>query len=307
MLMIFGGLRRWRADDQRQAGDPGTLRDNAARYRRFAGWAYAQNLTAVFAGSAPTRLFVSMFFGTQAIAAYAVVDRLAEYVKQYEPTRLFLGLIRPMFNARYQGPGDFAGLSQTADGLMRANLTILAIGFVLLTALAPTLTQSLSDGAYVEITDLLVCMYALAATFSLNTLIEVQVKMTEQTQINSLSNLALSLSLLTAIPLVDHFGLWAIAIAQGIGIAGALAIVLIYMKSRGYPIALSLGLIVRLGLVTAAAATAASLFTGPVARCAAGLVAIALLLLICPPFNRSELALGKDLARKALRRRRGVA
>lgn len=249
LLLLTSGWRRWQQDTERTLGDPNILTQQFRRYGKFSAWSYAQNLTSIMAGSAPNRLFVATFFASEATALYGVLDRLTDYVRRYEPTRLLLGIIRPAFNARYREDSQFDGLAGQASLLIRLNLTLLGLPLAMLVYWAQPLLALLDNPSYSQATWLLVGMYALVILGSLNTLIDILVKLVERAAIYTVSNLLLSASLLTAIPLIEHLGLWSIVAANALGLSLSIAVILAYMRSAGYAINLRPSLLAKLLLL----------------------------------------------------------
>ena len=92
-------------------------------------------------------------------------------------------------------------------------------------------------------------MYSLVVLGSLNTLIDILVKLVERAAIYTVSNLLLSASLLLAIPLIQDFGLWSIVIANAVGITAAIGVILLYMRNAGYAIDLKIPLLAKLGVL----------------------------------------------------------
>ena len=259
LLLLLGGWRRWRNDPERGLGDASVLSTQLVRYRQFSIWSYAQNLTSVMAGSAPNRLFIATFFASEATALYGVLDRLTDYVRRYEPTRLLLGIIRPAFNARYREEAQFDGLAGQASMLIRLNLTLLGLPLAVLVFWASPLLALLDNPSYSNATWLLVAMYALVILGSLNTLIDILVKLVERAAIFTLSNILLSASLLLAIPLIEPLGLWSIIVANGIGLSVAILVILTYMGRAGYRISLQPALLAKLALLVLLALVAGQL------------------------------------------------
>lgn len=307
ILLIVSGLRRWQQDPDRNLGDAGVLTTQLSRYRKFSLWSYAQNLTSVMAGSAPNRLFVATFFASEATALYGVLDRLTDYVRRYEPTRLLLGIIRPAFNARYQEATQFAGLAAQASMLIRVNLTLLGLPLAMLVFWAEPLLALLDNPSYANATWLLVAMYALVILGSLNTLIDILVKLVERAAIYTLSNLLLSASLLLAIPLIEPLGLWSIIVANAVGLSIALLVILGYMQASGYRISMRPRLLAKLVVLVVLAIGAgqlawlglqASPLSHWMAGCVAGICYLGLLPLLAPICNEERADLRGWIAKR---------
>lgn len=234
LLLLLAAWWRWRHDPERSEGSRDTLRNNAKRYRNFAIWSHAQNLTAALNGSAPNRLLIGYFLPIQSIALFGVVDRLINFLKRYEPLRLFVGLVRPVFNSRYRGPADFPNLLGIGDLLFRLNLLVLILPMIMFAVGGESLFQWLSKGQYAEAAPLFLGFYFVILISSVNTVLDIVVKMLEHARIYTLSNIALSASLIFAVPLIPRFGLWSLVIANSVGVFISVAIIVVYLRLYGF-------------------------------------------------------------------------
>lgn len=301
VLLVVAATLRWRSDPERDFGDTAALTQRRSRMWRFAGWAYAQNLTAVLSGSAPSRLLVASFFAVDAVALFGVVDRLTDYVRRYEPTRLLLGVIRPVINARYRSKADYSPLAHQAGVLIRANLFVLSLPLAILPFWGADLLVLVTREEYRSGGVLLCLMYALITFSTINTLVDVLVKLVERASIYSVSNLVLSLSLLASIPLIPFVGLWSVPLASLAGQVVALVIIGWHMAQHDTPLPISLAtlqqplwqLLLSVGVGWLGSQTLAGSWGG-------GVVSLLVLLLLSwwkPPFRASELRQLKAMRR----------
>ena len=187
-ILIIVAVRRWRTDQERERGDRTVLSRERARMWRFAGWSYAQNLTSVLSGTAPNRLLVASQFAVDSVALYGVLDRLTHYVRRYEPTRLLIGVIRPVINARYRSREDYAPLARQAGVMIRANLLLLSVPFVVMPFWGGDLLALVTREEYRSGGALLCLMYGLIVVTTINTLVDVLVKLVEEARIYTISN-----------------------------------------------------------------------------------------------------------------------
>lgn len=251
-LMLGSAFVRWYMDPARSIGDADILGRDWRRYTRFGLWAYAQNLTSIFHGSAPNRLLISYFMPVATIAVFGTVDRLINYVRRYEPLLTFLGMVRPVFNSRYTGPDDFPKLVSMANCLFRLNLIVLLVPFILFALAGESFFDWLTAGKYADAAGIFLAFYGVLIISSANPMIDVLVKLVEQNRIYAVSNLVMSASLGLAVLLIPHIGLWALALANGAGAIAALAIILLYLKRVGYSLKIDWALITRIVVSTAA-------------------------------------------------------
>lgn len=252
VLLLVSAFVRWRKDPEKATGDAGILAGHWKRYLNFGLWAYAQNLTSVFYGSAPNRLIIGYFLPVGTIAVFGTVDRLITYVKRYEPLLIFLGMVRPVFNSRFTQPSDFPKLVALANCMFRMNLVVLLVPFILFAIAGKPIFDWLTAGKYVEAAAIFLGFYAVLIIGSASPMLDVLVKLVEKNRIYTVSNLTLSASICLAIPLIPHVGLWALALANGAGMVISITIIVTYLQRVGYGLAIDWHLIFRIVAVTAA-------------------------------------------------------
>jgi len=234
ILQIMFAINRWINDAERAKGDEDCLINNRARYLVFGFWCYMQNATSILNGSAPNRLFASIFLPVEHVALFGVIDRFIDFIKRYEPLRMFQGMVRPIFMSRYSEDGNFDHLVSMANFLIRFNLMFLLLPFIFLSILGDIVFDWVTNGKYVEITALFLGFYLVVLVNSMNYVFDMFTKAVEQNKILPLSNLVLSLSLVSAIPLIHHIGLWSIAIANLIGLTASLVMISKYLGAKGF-------------------------------------------------------------------------
>lgn len=233
MLLLFM-LARWRADPDRAHGNTQVLRDDAGRYLRFGYWCYLQNVTSIFFGSAPNRLFVAYFMSAEFIAVFGVVDRLIDFAKRYEPLHMFVGLVRPVLMSRYSRNNDFPALVRLANLVLFANFALLLAPLAALVVTGDAFLGWMTEGKFGDITWLVIGFYVVLLFGSLNNLVDMLVKAVEHNRVYMVTNLLLSGSLLLAIPLIDRLGLWSIALANLAGLMVSLLLVCLYLRRHGF-------------------------------------------------------------------------
>ena len=306
LFLFSSGFRKWRGDPARLAGTLDPILKDVSRYARFSFWAYLFNLTTVLHGSAPNRLIVSAFLGTSSTALFGAVDRLIQFVKQYEPVKLLLGLVRPVFNAKYRTSDDYPAIMAMADGLFRFNLVVLVLPLIPSAVAGEYIFSIISNGKYTDASSLFLGFYVVLVLGSFMMVLELLVKALELTGIFVVSNLALSFSVLVALPFLQQIGLWALVGANVVGYLLAIAIVVTFLERRGFRVEIRWSLVFSIVLF-AAIAIAAGRFAFT-----AGLnvfVAIALSylvfagpLLLRLPFTAEEVLVAKQLVNKKLHR-----
>jgi O-antigen/teichoic acid export membrane protein len=246
LLLLVGAVVRWRSDEDRHVGDLDALAENRSRFNRFGFWNYMQNLTALGYGSATNRLFASYFLpGPELVAMYGVIDRFIDYVRRYEPLHIFVGLVRPVINSRFSQQRELAPIVDLANSLFRANLLVLVAPLVIVAVAGDGLFDWITGGRYQAIAMLFLGFYVVAIVASVNSILDILVKLLEESRIYAAGNIALSASIILAIPLMARIGLWGLAIANGIGLLLSFIIIFWYLKARGHAIRPDWGLIAR--------------------------------------------------------------
>lgn len=308
-LLISSAVLQWHRDSDRSTGDAGVLRENRRRLMRFAAWSYSQSLTSILNGSAANRLIVAHFLATEASAVFGVIDRLIDYLRRYGPTISFLGFIRPLFNARYRQKTDFGALVQFADLIFRLNAVVLLVPFVAFAISGERLFDLITGGKYHDIALLFLGFYLVALLATVTALIDILVKAVEETQILTLTNIVLSVSILTAIPLFPRFGLWALVVANALGNVASFTIIFTYLRRKDLKVSPNW-----FEFGVAAFYAAVSIIIGrlaagwsipPLVAAGVGCVAFVGMILMWPPFLSQEQARLKELLR--FKRREGAA
>lgn len=299
VLLMAAAFVSWRRDPHRHDGTLATLREDAPRYLRFSFWAYLFNLTTVLHGSAPNRLIVSHYLGTASTALFGAVDRLIQYVKQYEPVKLLIGLVRPVFNAQYQSPDDFDKILRFADGIFRFNLIILIAPLLPFAVAGEALFEFITAGKYAGAAPLFLGFYFVLALGSFMLVLELIVKAVELNSVFTISNILMSGSVLIAIPFLPTVGLWALVAANSFGYIAATVVVMAYLARKGFGVRLRWDLIARIigALVAATIAGRLVIYLG-----AHFMIGIAVTYAVYAaaswfwlPFTNEEISIGRQL------------
>lgn len=302
LLLITSGLSKWRVDPSRDDGNYQKLIDDAGRYANFSLWAYLYNLTTVLHGSAPNRLIVSAFLGTASTALFGAIDRLIQFVKQYEPVKLLLGLVRPVFNANFRSQSDFPKIMSMADGLFRLNFVVLMLPLLPCAVAGHYIFDIVSAGKYSAASSFFLGFYFVLVLGSFMMVLELIVKALELTKIFVLSNLAQSGSVLVALPFLPTVGLWALVAANVLGYLIAIGIVVRFLAKKKFPIRIRWPLI-----AFVAAAAAIAIVAGWLAKqfglheipaIALAYLFYAVVLASRLPFTAEELSIGRQLLAK---------
>jgi O-antigen/teichoic acid export membrane protein len=305
LMLTMVVIYRWRQDDERLSGGTGVLKRDSRRYIRFASWCYLQNLTSVFYGSAANRLFVAYFMSAEFIAIFGVIDRLIDFVRRYEPLRMFVGLVRPVLMSRFSQSKDFGKLVRLANVVLQANFILLFAPLALLLVVGDPFLGWVTEGKFGDITALLGAFYVVLLFTSVSNLLDLLVKAVEHNRVYMFSNVLLSGSLLVAIPTIEYFGLWSIALANLAGVLMALTVINFYLRRRGYryqPEWQQIGLVIAFSLLAAATGWLALIFALPAIVAGAVTVATyALLVLWRIPIKREDQAVVAEILPRCFR------
>ncbi len=306
LLLFVSAWVSWRGDPHRHDGTLQTLRDDSRRYLRFAFWAYLFNFTTVLHGSAPNRLIVSHYLGTASTALFGAVDRLIQYVKQYEPVKLLMGLVRPVFNAQYRGPDDFGKILRFADGIFRFNLIILIVPLLPFAVAGEALFDSITNGKYTDASTVFLGFYFVLVLGSFMLVLELIVKAVEHNSVFTISNILMSGAVLAAIPFLPTVGLWALVVANSLGYLAAISVVLTYLARKGFTVRLRWELIGRIVAALLVAIVAGRLLLQYGVH---PLVSIVVAFLVYTgvswfwlPFTQEEVDIGRELLSRKLHR-----
>ncbi len=232
-LLLAGFHSRWRSDALRAQGDRRWLHDNWRRLRRFAILGYLQGLATVLYGGSANRIAASAALSAGTVGLFGFVDSLADYGQRYLPTRMLHGMIQPLFFARYSQSRDFQDMGRLANMTFRASLLALGLPAVVLLTGGEALLNWLTAGKYGQAAYLVAGMIFVLGLESLRSQMELMVQAVERNEIFLVSNLMLSSSLLIALALLPHIGLWAFVVGAGSGNLLSLFVVTIWFRKLG--------------------------------------------------------------------------
>lgn len=233
-LLCIGGYRRWQVDIERCIGDLGWFRKNFRRVMRYGIFGCLVRQTGVLYGSSPNRLLTAHYMPANEVALLGVADSIVRLVRRFMPTRMLLGLVRPIFMARYSSDGDFSTLSRMSNLVYRLNLAILLLPIILLFVVGVPAFDWMTAGKYGMAAHLLAGFLCLMVMEGMRILLELMVQAVEKNHIFLISNLVQSLSLLLAIPLLAVVGLWGLVIANMVGTILANIIIVLWLRRFGY-------------------------------------------------------------------------
>ena len=233
-LLVLRGRARWREDESRNQGDSAWWAKNRKRVIKYGAWGLAVNQTGVLYGSAPNRLFAAHFFATAEVAILGLADSVIKLARRFMPTRMLIGLIRPIFMARFTETGNFQQLVRMSNMVYRLNMMILMLPIALLTVSGEPFFDWMTANKYGTAAPLLAGFLVLMIIEGLRSLLELLVQAVEKNHMFLVTNCVQSLSLFLAIPFVSMFGLWSLVFANALGTVLANIIVVGWLRSRGF-------------------------------------------------------------------------
>jgi O-antigen/teichoic acid export membrane protein len=248
LVLLIGWFRKWRADDQRRSGDPGWWRGNRSRVVRYGGWSYLLSQSSLFYGSAPNRLVAAHFLSVTEVAVLGATDHLLNLVRKFLPTRMLMSMVRPLAMARFSAQGDFRAVASLSEFVYRINVTLLTLPIVILAVVGPPLMSWLTAGKYGAAAYLLMGFLVVLIAEGARDLVELMVQALEKNPIFFWTNVIQSCSLLLALPLIPHLGVWSLVLANFTGTVVANTIVIVRLRRQGYAYNVNLHLMALIAL-----------------------------------------------------------
>ncbi len=293
LMLMTAGWNRYCIDTERDQGEAHWWRDNRRRLLRFGGWSWMVSLAAIFYGSGPNRLLAARFMPEAGLATFGYADNATNLARRIMPTRLLIGLIRPIFISRFAVDKDFSRLADMTNLVFRLNLLLFCMPIALLVVVGPALFDWLTAGKYPTAAPLLAGFLVLLSLEGLRMLIDVLVQAMEKNEFTLIGNVFQSISFFVAIALFPLFGIWALVISAITGTTLAIFVTKWLLSRHDAIVKLDWKLIFML-----VAQTGVAIFTGIALRettdsnILAGIVTIASLIALLGfaiPFKKAEI------------------
>jgi len=310
MLLIASGWNRYCLDQERFQGDSNWWSENRRRLLRFGAWSWMVSLAAVLYGSGPNRLLAAHYMPESGLATFGYADNATNLARRLMPTRLLIGLIRPIFISRFAVDKDFSRLADMTNLVFRMNLLLFCVPIALLVVVGPALFDWLTGGKYAAAAPLLAGFLALLTLEGLRMLIEVVVQALEKNEYTLIANALQSVSFVVAIALFPVFGAWALIISATVGTTMAITVTKWLLARHDAIIKLDWKLIIMLvGQTALAVITGIALRETTGSNILAGfvtLISLFALLGIAIPFKRTEIQSMANLLPGSISSRIGV-
>ena len=110
---------------------------------------------------------------------------------------------------------------------------VLVVPFVIFAVAGNTLFAWLTDGKYDNLTPLFLGFFVVAILASVNSVMDIIVKLLEEARIYSATNIVRSSAIVLAIPLIQQLGLRSLVVANFLGLLVALAIIFRRLRACG--------------------------------------------------------------------------
>ena len=293
ILLVSGLYKNWRKDPERNQGDTSWWNSNNKRVYKYGSTKYVVNLSGLFYGSGPNRLLATSLMPSNEVALFGFVDSLYQLIWRFMPGRLLLGLIRPVFIAKYSTTGDFSKLTQMSNMLFRINMLILIFAAVGITILGEPVFDWITNGKYGSANLILAGFIVLLIFIGLRLIMEILIEAVEKNHISILCNLIQSLSIIVAIPLLPLIGLWGLVVANILGTIASLIFAITRLHSFGFHFSLDkflCALIIVYGAIAGLAGWVVLIKFNSIFIAAAAIGGTYLLLCVLkPPFYKTEI------------------
>ena len=234
ILLILGCCKNWRRDEEREHGEKGWWKQNNLRVYKYGVSKCLVSFSMLLYGSGPNRLLASSLMPNSEVALFGFADSLFQLFRRFTPSRLLLGMLRPVFIAKYSTTSDFSKLTRMSNMMHRINMVILILAAVGVAVIGEPVFDWITNGKYGSANLVLAGFLVLLVFDGLRSIIEILIEAVEKNQISIICNLVQSLSFILAIPLLPLIGLWGIVIANIVGTIAAIILAISRLSSFGF-------------------------------------------------------------------------
>ncbi|MCO5101770.1 MAG: oligosaccharide flippase family protein [Burkholderiaceae bacterium] len=286
-IMAIGSLYAVPAADATDPlRDADWMRKNFRRMGEFGLKGYFQNLLILPYGGSTNRLLVGASLSSPEIALFGFAQSVADLMERYLPVRLLAGVIRPVLTARYVRDQRFSDLALAANIIFKVNAIIVCLAAVVIFAGGEPMLSLVTRGKYTESgVGLLLLMCLLVLMYSLRFMLDHVSHAVERNGPLIWSNAVITLCMLPGVALLPVFGVYALPVANIVGLVLGSLILIWRLDAEGFPymhdLAATARMLAAAGLAFAVAAILRSIETGwifcvaiAVAAFIAGIVAL---------------------------------
>lgn len=303
-VMLIGTISAMRrdfvADTDRSEG---WARANFSRISRFGLKGYLQHLLILPYGGSTNRLLVGGALASGDIALFGFAQSVADLMERYLPVKLLAGVIRPVLTARYVENHRFTDLEIAANLLFKINATLVCLAAVVVYSGGEQMLAIATGGKYSQGgVGILLVMCALVLMYSLRFMLDHVSHAVEQNGPLVWSNTVITASVLPGIVMLPSLGIYALPIANLIGLAIGSWVLVQRLQRAGFHFHQDMTGLIRLLLAAGIGMGVAEMsrWAGGawLVAVSAGVVAFVACLFMLRPITRNESQLLASIARQ---------
>lgn len=235
-ILLTGAIRVMPKPDSTTVPDEtGWIRSNLARMSDFGIKGYLQHMLVLPYGGATNRLLVGGALSSGQVALFGFAQSVSDLMERYLPMRMLAGVTRPVLTARYVRDRRFQDLQFAANLLFKINAIVVCAAAVAIFGGGRQMIAVVSAGKYDEGgVSLLMIMCALVMMYSLRTMLDQVCHAVERNGPLIWSNTFIALSVLPGIALLPYLGVYALPVANLIGLVLGCAILVRRLHAEGF-------------------------------------------------------------------------
>ncbi|MDH5547879.1 MAG: hypothetical protein OEZ43_20060 [Gammaproteobacteria bacterium] len=192
---------------------------NIKRMLYFMLTAYLQNVLVLMYGSSSNRLVFSHYSNGESVASLGLSQAIVDIFRRYLPVQFLFGVIRTYSIACYVKDRDMSNVVNTSNILLKINSIVLLILAIWISSIGESIVYSLTEGKYGSDAINLLLLFLLVLLFETKRiLVEMAAQILERYKIFVYTNVALSLSILLAIPFINKYGAMSVVVANVVGL-----------------------------------------------------------------------------------------
>lgn len=302
-VMSIGLLRALSHHAHERVNDKGWLHANLGRMTEFGLKGYLQHILILPFGGATNRVLVGGALTGSEVALFGFAQSVGELMERYLPAHLLAGVIRPVLAARYVRDRRFADVEVAANLIFKLNAVLICAASVVVFGGDEELLMLVSDGKYVDGVGLLLVMCLLVLMFSLRHMLDHVAHAVERNGPLIWSNIVISLSMLPGLALMPSLGVFALPVANVVGVAAGCVILVWRLRAEGFEYRQDIAGLIRLLTATAFAYVACQsarwIGVNWVVATGAGLVVMAVATWALRPLESAEAILIRQMLQRS--------
>lgn len=234
-VMLIGTIRAMRSDDTGEVErDEDWTRANLQRMYAFGVKGYLQHLLILPYGGSTNRLLVGGALTSSNVALFGFAQSVAELMERYLPVTLLAGVIRPVLTARFVRDNRFSDLEAAANLFFKINAVLVCLAAVVVYAGGKPMLELITGGKYSEGVAILLVMCVLVLMYSVRSMLDYICHAVEQNGPLVWSNAVISASLLPGIAMLPSLGVYAMPLANGVGLVVGIWVLVRRLRAAGF-------------------------------------------------------------------------